>query len=93
MPGARGQQETSQIWPFGAPILSEYARKLEVEIYTSDWGSQESSLEVEALQIAGFGGFCLNTFAYCGNHRTLLASARCQTGLLVYAFCSHLILI
>lgn len=37
--------------------------------------ARESSLEVEALLIVGFGDFCLNTFADYENHRTQLASA------------------
>lgn len=45
--------------------------------------------EVAAFSIAGFGGdFCLNTFAYYGNHRTLLASAVLQTKLPALTFCS-----
>lgn len=50
--------------------------------------AREGSLEVEVFSVAGFGGFCLNTFAYYGNHRTLVASAMCQAELLALAFCS-----
>lgn len=43
--------------------------------------------------VAGFGDFHLNPFAYHGNHRTLLASAVCQTELPTLALFFHLFLI
>lgn len=46
--------------------------------YYSNRVAREGSLEVEALPIEGFGSFCLNAFAYYGNHKTLLISAVCS---------------